>query len=293
MGADMARWGPPGREGVGVLVTALILLLVALISFGAYQAFFTPQLGGTPVLRILEGDRVRIDYIGTYEDGRVFDTSREAVARDNATYPKAPSFRWRATWEPFAFTVGAGEAIQGFDRGVLGLREGDSRTLVVPPELGYGVRDPSLVESRVLEATVPVWEALTFAGFEARFGETARDGAVYREPAWGWEVTAFVETGAVSIRREARAGDTVRPFGSWDARVLDVDDAANGGAGRITVLHLLGPEDVDRAQGTDERGTFYVSAVDRQAGTFTVDYNPFNAGRTLIFQITVAEITRP
>lgn len=65
------------------------------------------------------GSRVRVHYTGWLPDGTQFDTSREGP-------------------EPFAFTVGAGQVIPGWDQGVQGMREGGRRRLVIPPELAYG-----------------------------------------------------------------------------------------------------------------------------------------------------------
>ena len=66
------------------------------------------------------GDTVTVNYTGTLDDGTKFDSS------------------FNPGRTPFSFILGASQVIKGWDLGVLGMRVGGKRTLVIPPELGYG-----------------------------------------------------------------------------------------------------------------------------------------------------------
>lgn len=69
-----------------------------------------------------DGEMVIVHYVGVlHEDGSEFDSS---WSRD----------------QPFRFQLGRGRVIQGWDRGVAGMKVGGRRKLVIPPHLAYGER---------------------------------------------------------------------------------------------------------------------------------------------------------
>ncbi len=67
------------------------------------------------------GKEVKVHYVGTLEDGTQFDSSRDRG-------------------QPFTFKIGVGQVIKGWDEGVITMKVGGRRQLIIPSELGYGAR---------------------------------------------------------------------------------------------------------------------------------------------------------
>lgn len=97
------------------------------------------------------GDRVEFEYVGRLPDGTVFDTSREGVAEESGLAAQQPD----REYEPLTVDVGGGRVIEGLEDGLLGLEEGDEKSLRVPPEMAYGESSDDRVEE---------FDATEFAG---------------------------------------------------------------------------------------------------------------------------------
>jgi peptidylprolyl isomerase len=81
--------------------------------------------------QVANGDTVRVHYTGTFADGSEFDTS---VGR-----------------EPIEVTIGTGQVIPGFENALVGMAEGDAKSVTLEPEHAYGEPDDRLVH--VVERT--------------------------------------------------------------------------------------------------------------------------------------------
>ena len=78
-------------------------------------------------MTVKNGDKVKIEYTGTLEDGTIFDSSADHG-------------------NPLEFEVGSGQVIKGFDDAILGMKEGEEKQFSIEPADAYGEHDPTLVQ---------------------------------------------------------------------------------------------------------------------------------------------------
>jgi FKBP-type peptidyl-prolyl cis-trans isomerase 2 len=289
----MARPLRRDDDGVSTLASFIAVLALVIAILGVYFGYVVPKFPSPP-LRAQSGDHVQVDYTGTFSDtGLVFDTSLQSVAVDNASYPKAFMFSWHA-WQALPVTIGSGGVVKGFDLGIQGLAVGDSKAIIVPPSLGYGPADPTKFVVKPLYESVPVRLTMSTADFVATYRASAVSGMNVTDPFWGWTQTVSVAGSVVTVTNSPVPGEVVRPYGAWDAEVLSIDDAANGGQGAVLVHHRLDPTMIDRiGEKSAGKVVFVVTGVDLVAGTYTLDFDTPTKGRTLVFQVTIVQLTRP
>ncbi|WP_148882324.1 FKBP-type peptidyl-prolyl cis-trans isomerase [Thermococcus aciditolerans] len=97
------------------------------------------------MMKVQKGDVIRLHYTGKVkETGEVFDTTYEEVAKEAGIYNE------NGIYGPVPIAVGAGHVLSGLDEQLEGLEVGKKYEIIVPPEKGFGKRDPKLIKTFTL-----------------------------------------------------------------------------------------------------------------------------------------------
>jgi len=122
------------KDVMKLMVTGALAALLALPAFAAQEVKKVDQDGKSVTTASglkyidqvvgkgaspIKGKQVKVHYTGTLENGKKFDSS---VDRN----------------EPFTFVIGVGQVIRGWDEGVMTMKVGGKRKLIIPAKLGYG-----------------------------------------------------------------------------------------------------------------------------------------------------------
>lgn len=76
---------------------------------------------------VKEGDKVKVEYTGTFEDGTVFDSSEKHG-------------------QPLEFQVGSKQVVPGFEKALIGMEKDEEKEITLKPEEAYGDPNPELVK---------------------------------------------------------------------------------------------------------------------------------------------------
>ena len=154
--------------------------------------------------KIEKGDTVKVDYIGKLQDGTVFDTSILEEAKNAGIYNES------RIYEPLTLKIGDGSTIPGFENGLLGMKEGETKTITIPPEQGYGPEDPNLkfTQTKILEEVPKIQEITRFeeiprtfqatvSSFVSRYAKQPTVGMVVDLADWPGQVVQVTATDVV------------------------------------------------------------------------------------------------
>ena len=292
---------------IGIVVLAAILV----------GMLFITGIEGDAVVEL--GDTVHVNYMGKLPDGTVFDTSDPEVALSTGLYQEG------RTYEPLTVMMGAHNVIKGFEDGLLGMKEGDRKTLTIAPENGYGPIDPVKIE--VIPQTIDIPLTQTFdreinipsIQFNMSFGTDYKVGDTIPIPdspvnmtmleigdtvrlSYDLEVGDIIEGGEtlwsdevievnssnIVVRHNVESGDVVQFKDTpWNSTILEV------GENNMTLQHNPIP---DTTISTTVQTMFGPQQVPIQVHFnethITMDRNHHLAGKTLTFEVEVVSIEK-
>lgn len=297
-----------------IAIIAIPLLLVAVS--GCIQSNEVEP----PEVVIKQGSFVKVDYTGKFTDGRVFDTSREDVAK-NTSINKSAIFTLRSKYEPLKVYIGNQPVpqeksdyiivIEGFKKGLIGMKVGENNTIIVRPEEGYGLSQPELVRTINRTEIVPMFENMTIQTFVDRYQTTPIVYKPLRHYFWTWNVTVIdvnENTNTVVVRNDPTTNEEFFIY-PWKTVVTSASTATS----QIQVRHQPDANTTLKTISYNAFLPYHLSFSDIPAlqakygqaamenpnpGTISytdnyiqIDFNREVTGKTLIFDVTVLEVT--
>jgi FKBP-type peptidyl-prolyl cis-trans isomerase 2 len=240
---------------------------------------------------VKEGDKVEVDYFGYLGTFVLFDTSIQDIGRESSltSTPEFPPPGKR--YEPLDVYVGPEDddtddsyttTVEGFWEGIIGMSEGQSRTIGVPPVKGYGMFENITIN---ITEEVPMTEIMTFAGFRTYYDEAIIEGITLKHHFWDWNVSIdYVnETeDVVRLINEPHLNETSNPY-RWESKVIYKNQSDHGGEGLILVKHDAHVGDRAIYKGFD------ADVTDVGDGQISLFYN--KSGDPLGIQVLLFDIT--
>ncbi len=284
----------------------LIILLSAIILFS----------GCTGEKTVKKGDTISVNYTGSLENGTVFDTNIESVAKENDII--------KPVYIPLKFKVGDAGMIEGLNEGVVGMKVGDKKKIIVPPEKGYGKVKPELINAyNIIEnvsaknITLPRFFDISLEQFEGTYGAGHNKSDTVLYPGTNINLTILNISSKVSLSYDLKEGFQIFTQNSpWNMTVVNVNET------NITIKPIVKKNDIiqfplDEFQKmpwnstiigiTNENITLRHNAIPETKiqtmygdmmtvrfndTSFTIDQNHELAGKTLIFNVTLVSIEK-
>jgi FKBP-type peptidyl-prolyl cis-trans isomerase 2 len=211
----------------------------------------------------------------------------------------------KGAYDDLTFKIGSGSMIKGFEQSVIGKQVGQTYTVTIPPEQGYGLSSEDLVYNLDAIITVPVVQKYDLETFKKVFPtvDLNNDTRVVHT-VWGWPVDIIShDQTSVTIRNLPVYQYTVKVF-QWNTTVIDISTERNvirlqnhlseitkATRVEITALSAIDPEWFAKTNTitTNKENLGFATA---SGGVIVIDFNKEVAGKTLVFHITVNSIKR-
>ncbi len=290
-------------------IVALAAILVGIL--------FITSIEGNAVVEM--GDTVQVDYTGKLPDGTVFDTSDPEVAKSAGLYQEGRPY------QPLPVVMGAQSVIKGFEDGLLGMKVGESKTLTIAPEDGYGPSDPTKIDVIPQLNDIPATQTfmreinVPAIQFNMTFGDENKVGDIIPVPgssinmtileigetvklSYDMEVGDIVDGGEtlwadevievnstqIVMRHDVEVGDIIQfPETPWNSTVLEVTET------NITLQHNPIPDTTVYTTVQTLFGPQQVPVeVHFNETDIILDSNHFLAGKTLVFEVEVVAIEK-
>ncbi len=266
---------------------------------------------------VKKGDNISVNYIGSFENGEVFDTSIESVAKANDLFTPG------ATFEPLTFIVGKTprETIEGFDEGVIGMKVGETKNFTIPPEKAYPINPNKIQVIPIIEnisavTVIPLDREVPVSQFEQIFGQNHSVGDTVQIPDSNINVTITNISSVIALKYNVSVGFKIWSENApWNETVIKIDDknftikpdvkikdiiqspnlpynstVLDMNDENITLRHNPIPE--TEIEIPDMFGQMVPTKIKFNETSIIMDKNPRVAGKTLLFNVTLVSINK-
>jgi len=228
---------------------------------------------------IEKGDLVTVEYTAKLGDGKVFYTTMKDIPAD---LDKADWFKVNENPGPQLVVAGERAFMPGLGENLVGMAEGQTKTITLKPEEAFGKGDPNKIRTFPREAVFPKTMKLDPREFVGRFGMFPVVGS---EVALNDHVSGIVDsyTEQEAVVLLSAEDGKVSEDGIGQTTVMVTDDE---------IKLLLEPAVGAVIPGANEKGEPIegrIASVDEKS--FTVDYNAPVLGKTIVLDLEVVDVT--
>jgi len=253
----------------------VLLLIIALISGCVTEEIerVSTTTTAVPLLKAGYGDIVYVNYIGRFTNGTIFDTSYEEIAKDAGIHTAMRDY------EPLEFTIGKEIVIPGFEEAVIDMHIAEEKTVRVPPKWAYGEWDPEKVIEINRTQSYPRIENVSRKLFMQHMGRRPHIDMKYTAPPYHWNRTVIDFNDFVVTIRHDPGPNTTAPTNFGEAEVSVDNESLYMRVNPRVGTTIMTAEGVAKILNVTE-------------DLITLDFNHWLAGKTLIFDLKLENITK-